>query len=133
MFNSFKDKVLSKSGQFNYYKSNFEELTKNNPQLMEAKDNNAIKELLSTARTFSNWKYIDYFFKDDFDEKFHEYLKNMSPESKRRFKLGFIRAIMGAYTYQNSLFSQEEMELNVKRFYVRMCFYFVCIGLYRVF
>lgn len=114
MFNSFKDKVLSKSGQFNYYKSNFEELTKNNPQLMEAKDNEVIKELLSTARTFSNWKYIDYFFKDDFDEKFHEYLKNMSPESKKRFKLGFIRAIMGAYTYQNSLFSQEEMELNVK-------------------
>lgn len=124
MAGSFKDSLLSKSGQFRYYKSNYERLVKENQELKEklnkqavlkeAEENNVIQELLSPSRSFSNWKYINYFFKDDFDEKFNNYLKDMSPESKRRFKLGFIRAIMGAYTYQNSLFSQEEIELNEK-------------------
>ena len=93
-----------------YFNSIYGSATLNTDPKYVTCGNGSLKCRVEGRADKGSWSMI-YFI---FDEKFHEYLKNMSPESKRRFKLGFIRAIMGAYTYQNSLFSQEEMELNEK-------------------
>lgn len=135
---SFKDKILSKSGQFKYYKDNYEKLVKENEELKyylnhseefitkdlekARNERNYYKQEYETikkssffekrGRSFCNWRYIDLYYQDEFGEKFNSMLNGLDKESQKRFKLGFIRALIAAYSYRDSLFSEEEFKLQ---------------------
>lgn len=47
----------------------------------------------NTAASFCNWSYINYYFRDDFEEKFMEMVENLPKESKNYFKWLFLRSL----------------------------------------
>ena len=46
----------------------------------------------NTAASFCNWSYINYYFRDDFEEKFKKMVENLPKESKNYFKWLFLRS-----------------------------------------
>ncbi len=40
---------------------------------------------------FCNWSYINYYFRDDFEEKFMEMVENLPKESKKTTLNGFFK------------------------------------------
>ena len=67
---NFKNKLLSKSNQYNFYKENYEKLLEENEELKERikfiSYQNRIKK---NAGSFCDWDYIDYFYREDFGDK----------------------------------------------------------------
>ena len=47
----------------------------------------------NTAASFCNWSYINYYFRDDFEEKFKKMVENLPKESKNYFKWLFLRSL----------------------------------------
>ena len=64
----------------------------------------------NTAASFCNWSYINYYFRDDFEEKFMEMVENLPKESKNYFKWLFLRSLAINYNRRETLFFDDELE-----------------------
>ena len=101
---SFKEKILSKSNSYAYYKKENERLAKENQSLKneikslkESKQKNLKNEffeIYGDASSFCNWKYLDYFLKDDFEDILKNVTDNLDSEAKKKFKLILLRVLM---------------------------------------
>lgn len=128
---SFKEKILTKSNSFNYYKEQNELLLKEIESLK--KDNESLKKENETlkqsqnktlrdqymdnyahASSFCNWSYMNYFFRDDFEEKLLEVTKNLDKESKDLFKWIFLRVLSVNMITQNTLYFDSEIADQTK-------------------
>lgn len=116
---SFKEKMLSKSNSFVYYKENNEKLLKEVESLKKEieylksdKREGLKEEFLKTygfAISFCNKQYMDYYLKDDFEDNLKEVTKNLDKESKDRFKIFFLRSLFVHMITRDSLYSEEEL------------------------
>ena len=116
---SFKDKILSQSNSYNYYKNQNESLIKENESLKQQieelkleKRGNLREEYMksySSASSFCNWTYINYFFRDDFEERFLEVTQNLDKESKNFFKWIFLRVLSVNLITRNTLYFDNEL------------------------
>ena len=122
---SFKEKILSKSNSYAYYKKENERLAKENQSLKneikslkESKQKNLKNEffeIYGDASSFCNWKYLDYYLKDDFEDILKNVTENLDSEAKKKFKLILLRVLMVNMIRQDSLYFDEELE-NQERF-----------------
>ena len=122
---SFKEKILSKSNSYAYYKKENERLAKENQSLKneikslkESKQKNLKNEffeIYDDASSFCNWKYLDYYLKDDFEDILKNVTDNLDSEAKKKFKLILLRVLMVNMIRQDSLYFDEELE-NQERF-----------------
>lgn len=112
--------MLSKSNSYNYYKSQ-NELLKNEVEslkqeiraLKEEERTTLRKVYLSSygnAGAFCNWSYINYFFRDDFEDKFKEVTKNLDRRSKRKFKWILLRALSVNWITRPTLYFEDELQ-----------------------
>ena len=108
---NFKNKLLSKSNQYNFYKENYEKLLKENEELKERikfiSYQNRIKK---NAGSFCDWNYIDYFYREDFGDKLSEMLKDLPEESQNFFRFAYLRAIAVNFMKRDTLFNNFEVE-----------------------
>lgn len=121
---SFKDKVLSKSNSYNYYKNQNESLIKENESLKQQiealkleKKGNLREEYMKSyksASSFCNWTYINYFFRDDFEEKLLEITENLDKESKNLFKWIFLRVLSVNLITRDTLYFDNELNEQKK-------------------
>ncbi|WP_299524194.1 FkbM family methyltransferase [uncultured Methanobrevibacter sp.] len=65
------------------------------------------------ASSFCSHEFIDYYFSDDFEEKFQKMVKNLPKESKDYFKWLLLRVLIVNFNGKESLFSDSEL-LNQK-------------------
>ena len=63
----------------------------------------------TTARSFCNWSFVDFYFRDDFEEKFHEMVKDLPWQSKSYFKWLFLRILAVNYAGRDTLFLDDEL------------------------
>ena len=121
---SFKEKVLSKSNSYNHYR---EENIKLNQEISELKEEiEALKKekrmtlrdeyirSYATAGSFCNWTYINYFFRDDFEDKFKKVTENLTGESKNLYKWIFLRAMAVNLITRDSLYFDSELKEQKK-------------------
>ena len=115
---NFKEKVLSKSNSYNHYKEQNAQLLKENEMLksevkkLKKEGTNLREEYLKLYRasgSFCNWSYIDYFFRDDFEDKLKEVTKNLPPKSKETYKWIFLRAMAVNLISRHSLYFDHEL------------------------
>ena len=121
---SFKEKILSKSNSYAYYKKESERLAEENQLLKDEikslKDNkqknfkNEFFEIYDDASSFCNWKYLDYYLKDDFEDILKDVTKNLDGDAKKKFKLILLRVLMVNIIRQDSLYFDEELENQEK-------------------
>lgn len=114
-----KERILSKSNSYQYYKKNNEELLKEIDSLNEEISNlkaeknitlsNEFYKTYGFADSFCNWDYIKYFFRDDFEDKLKEVTKNLPKESKDKFKWYFLRALVVNMIKKDSLYFNYEL------------------------
>ena len=79
-------------------------LKKEHEELLAARRNE------TTARSFCNWSFVDFYFRDDFEEKFHEMVKDLPSQSKTYFKWLFLRILAVNYSGRNTLFLDDELK-----------------------
>ena len=116
----FKEKILEKSNSYNYYKERNEELVRENEllkqqleQLRLEKREGLREEYMKTyasASSFCNWTYINYFFRDDFEDKLKEVTKNLDKESKNYFKWILLRTLSVNLITRNTLYFDHEIQ-----------------------
>lgn len=108
---SFKEKFLSKSNSYNYYKEKNEELLeelelyKNDKNIHET-----FRKYYGSATNFCNGSYIEYFLRDDFEEKMKEVTENLNPHARKAFKRYFLRALAVSMLKKDSLFYDSELK-----------------------
>lgn len=117
---SFKEKILSKSNSYTFYKNQNEKLIKENQQLKNENKaltefrqknfKNQFFEIYDEACSFCNENYLNYFLDDDFEKKLNEVTKNLDSDSKKRFKLILLRVLMVEMIKKNSLYFDDELE-----------------------
>ena len=121
---SFKEKILTKSNSYNYYKLQNAKLLEENESLKSEinrlkNDSTNLRteylKLYRTAGSFCNWSYVDYYFRDDFEDKFKDVTKNLSKESKKAYKWIFLRALSVNLISRHTLYFDHELD-NQKRF-----------------
>jgi FkbM family methyltransferase len=109
--------------KIDYYKENYNKTKKLNKDLNKKflDISNKYDKLLNertnekTAASFCDLTYIDYYLKDDFDEKFGRMIKNLPNESRKLFKLLFLRALSFNLLKQDTLFFEDE--LNQQKYF----------------
>ncbi len=121
---SFKEKILSKSNSYAYYKKENERLAEENQllknEIKTLKENkqknlkNEFFEIYDDASSFCNWKYLDYYLKDDFEGILRDVTENLDSDEKKKFKLILLRVLMVNMIRQDSLYSYEELENQEK-------------------
>lgn len=117
---SLQEKILSKSNSYKYYKEKneilikeIEELKKEIEELKLNKDVVLKDEFLTQYGLyagFCNWNYIDYYFREDFEDKFKEVIKHLDYDSKNRFKWILLRALSVNVMKMNSLHFKSELK-----------------------
>lgn len=117
---SFKEKVLSKSNSYTHYKKENEKLQQEIESLKKELEDlrqdkkitlrNEFIRTYGTASSFCNWTYIDYFFRDDFEEKLVEVTKNLDPYSKNTFKWIFLRTLAINLVTRNTFYFDKELK-----------------------
>lgn len=122
---SFKEKLLSKSNSYVYYKKQSEKLTDENnllkneiKSLKEYKQKNLKNEffeIYDEASSFCNSKYLDYFLTDDFEDMLKKVTINLDNDSKKKFKLILLRVLIINMIRKDSLYFDEEI-VNQKKF-----------------
>lgn len=120
-----KEKLLTKSNSYNYYKINYEksqeEIKSLKNEINNLKSNNStllkddFLKLYSGASAFCNWDFMEYYLKDEFEDKLKEVTKSLDGESKKKFKLYFLRALFVNMITQNSLYFYDEL-IDQKKF-----------------
>ena len=121
---SFKEKILSKSNSYAYYKKENERLIEENEllkkEITHLKENkqknlkNEFFDIYDNASSFCNWKYLDYYLKDDFEDILKEVTKNLDSNEKKKFKLILLRVLIVNMIRQDSLYFDEELEKQEK-------------------
>lgn len=116
---NFKEKILSKSNSFVYYKESNEkllkevELLKNEIDNLKSDKHMVLKdEFLKTygsAISFCNKYYLDYYLSDDFEDKLKEVTKNLDENSRIKFKWFFLRSLFVNMINRDSLYFDEEL------------------------
>ncbi len=81
----------------------YTDLKKEHEELLAARRNE------TTAKSFCNWSFVDFYFRDDFEEKFHEMVKDLPSQSKSYFKWLFLRILAVNYSGRNTLFLEDEL------------------------
>ena len=112
-----KEKLLSKSNQFNYYKDNYNRLIEENNRLTE--ELNELRNLISSPNllneinhigSFCERNYIDYYLRDDFEEKFFNLFSGLSKENKKYLKIILLRTLFVAASKEDTLFLDDEIK-----------------------
>ena len=121
---SFKEKILSKSNSYIFYKNQNEKLVEENQRLKneikrltgvrQKNFKNQFFEIYDDACSFCNRYYLDYFLNEDFEEKLKEVTKNLDSESKKRFKLILLRVLMVELIKKDSLYFDDELKNQEK-------------------
>ena len=116
----FQEKILSKSNSYRYYKQRNEILEKENESLKAEIDKLKNKEDLTlidqfnkdypNSSGFCNWSYIDYFFKDDFEDRLKAVTKNLDHDSKLKYKWILLRALSTNVLTRDSLYFYYELD-----------------------
>lgn len=129
---SFKEKILTKSNSYKYYKEKNEELLEKNESLRKEvaslkeeieslKNNNHLSlreeymKSYASSSSFCNWTYINYFFRDDFEEKLIDVTKNLDKKSKDTFKWIFLRTLSVNLITRPTLYFDDELS-NQKKY-----------------
>lgn len=128
---NFREKVLSKSNSFNYYKKHNEELLKENESLkkelstlkkelfiIKTDEKNVLKneyDNIKHATSFCNWDYIEFYLTDDYEDKLREVTKLLPPYAKKIFKWYLLRAMTTSMIRRDTLYFNYEIE-NQKKF-----------------
>ena len=120
----FKEKILTKSNSYNYYKKKNIELTqeidslkKEIETLKRDRQRTLRDEYIKSygnAGSFCNWTYVDYYFRDDFEDKFKAVTGNLKGEAKNVYKWIFLRALAVNLISRNSLYFDREVEAQKK-------------------
>ena len=132
---TFKNKILSKSNSYNFYKTEYQKykqkyestseeynkLKDENDKLIEKYNeldeeykyfSNA-RRLESLASSFCNKKFYDYSFREDFPSKLNDFLKNFPKESRNDAMHLILRAYaVYLINYHDTLFTKEELKLQ---------------------
>ena len=121
---SFKEKILSKSNSYAYYKKQNENLSQENQLLRNELETlkrgilknkqknlkNEFFEIYDEACSFCNPDYLDYFLNDDFEDILKKSTENLDSESKKMFKLILLRVLMVEMIKKDSLYFDEELK-----------------------
>ena len=137
-----KNKVLSKSNSYNFYKDGYEEYKKQNNSILDKnsklkEENSKLKEensklkkqysklneeykyfsnarrLESLAASFCNKNFYNYSFREDFPDKLNNFLKNFPQESRNDAMQIILRAYaVYLINYHDTLFTNEELKLQ---------------------
>lgn len=121
---SFQEKILSKSNSYNYYKEKnevlvkeIEELKKEIKDLKEEKEISLKDEFLrqyGINAGFCNWNYVNYYFREDFEDKLKEVTKHLDKDSRSTFKWLLLRALAVNVIKMKSLHFNYERENQQK-------------------
>lgn len=121
---SFKEKILSKSNSYAFYKNQNEKLSEENQRLKDEikaltefrqkNFKNQFFEIYDEACSFCNINYMDYFLDDDFEDKLKDVTENLDSKSKKMFKLILLRVLMVEFIKKDSLYFEEELENQEK-------------------
>ena len=116
---NFKEKILSKSNSYIYFKDNNEKLHKEVNSLKDEIETLKLEKSMElkeeflksygSAISFCNKQYMDYYLRDDFEDRLKEVTKNLDKESKEKFKLFFLRALFVHMITRDSLYSNDEL------------------------
>lgn len=102
---------MSKSNSYKYYKEKNEELLEELEQYKNDKNiNETFLKYYGPATNFCNGSYIEYFLRDDFEERLNEVTKNLNPHTKKTFKRYFLRALAVSMLRKDSLFYDSELK-----------------------
>lgn len=118
---TFKNKLLSKSNSYNFYKEEYEKykqkyesLSKEYSKLKKEYEYfSNLKHLESLAASFCNKDFYNYSFREDFPLKFNDFLKNFPEDSRKQAIQLYLRA-NAAYliNYTDTFFTDEELKLQ---------------------
>ena len=129
-----KNKILSKSNSYNYYKteyqkykqkyeSAFKKCNKLKDENNKLKDENNklneeykyvsnLRRLESLAASFCNKNFYNYSFREDFPFRLYDFLKNFPKESRNDVMHLILRAYAVYLINQKTLFTDEELRLQ---------------------
>lgn len=112
-----KEKMLSKSNSYNYYKNQVEKLNEENNSLKQEiedlKNRDIFSQFLEKYGMRLNFCYGDYeqfYLSDEFEDKFKEICSVLPKESKNKFKWFFLRALVVILVQRPTLFLDSELE-----------------------
>ena len=121
---SFQQKILSKSNSYNYYKEKndilvkeIEELKKEIENLKEEKEITLKDEFLrqyGIYAGFCNWNYINYYFREDFEDKLKDVTQHLDKDSRSTYKWLLLRALAVNVVKMNSIHFNYELENQQK-------------------
>jgi FkbM family methyltransferase len=121
---SFQQKILSKSNSYNYYKEKndilvkeIEELKKEIENLKEEKEITLKDEFLrqyGIYAGFCNWNYINYYFREDFEDKLKNVTQHLDKDSRSTYKWLLLRALAVNVVKMNSIHFNYELENQQK-------------------
>lgn len=114
---SFKEKMLSKSNSYNYYKNEVKKLKKENNLLRQEVDDlknrdffSQFLEIYGMKLNFCYREYEQFYLSDEFEDKFKEICSVLPKESKYQFKWYFLRALVVILIQRPTLFLDSELE-----------------------
>lgn len=123
---NFKEKMLSKSNSYNYYKEQNQELLKKIEALekenqnleteldfLKNKENVVLKKKFAnftTTSSFCNWDYIKFYLSDEFEDKLKEVTKHLPPYAKEVYKWYFLRAMAINLIKRDTLYFNYELD-----------------------
>lgn len=127
---SFKEKVLSKSNSYNFYKNQNKELIKRNGELekelrdlkkelflIKTDEKNVLKkeyDNLKHATSFCSWDIIEFYLTDEYEDKLKEVTKNLPSYAKKIFKWYLLRAMVVSMIRRDTLYFNYELENQEK-------------------
>ncbi|MDO5861157.1 FkbM family methyltransferase [Methanobrevibacter sp.] len=127
---SFKEKVLSKSNSYNFYKEQNEELLKKNKELekelrtlkkelflIKTDESNILKkeyDNLKNVTSFCSWDLIEFYLTDEYEDKLKEVTKHLPSYAKKIFKWYFLRAMVVSMIRRDTLYFNYELENQEK-------------------
>lgn len=115
MFN-IKEKLLSKSNSYIYYKNKVVELDKENKNLkkqlnkLEKNVYKIYRNKYGIGLNFCYKEYEEYYFQDDFEDKFKKICSILPKESKDKFKWYLLRILFVNLTRKDTLFLESELK-----------------------
>lgn len=117
---SFKEKILTKSNSYKYYKERAESLQKEVDSLKEELANGGGNRKVSLRdeyfRTygycgaFANWDYINFYLSDEFEDTLKEITGNLDLKSRQLYKWLLMRIIFVNFATIKTAYTAEELE-----------------------
>lgn len=121
---SLQQKILTKSNSYNYYKEKNEVLVKEIEQLKkEIEDLKEEKEITlkdeflrqyGINAGFCNWNYVNYYFREDFEDRLKDVTKHLDKDSRNTFKWLLLRSLAVNVIKMKSIHFNYELENQQK-------------------